>query len=104
MENKKYHIIPEEWIDKQLKYANGHEFVYNRIKEEFPSEEINKQEERFKMPTDKQLIDMAIVFNNGKLDREKLADMVGMCQLVLNRLSESGDFLTPSSFEKPKPI
>lgn len=52
--------------------------------------------ERFKMPTSKQLIDFAILFNDGKLEEEKLSDMVGMCQLILDRLYENGNVLQES--------
>ena len=52
------------------------------------------------MPTDKQLIDIAILFNDGKLDKEKLACMVGMCQFVLDRLQENNDVAKASSKEK----
>ena len=52
------------------------------------------------MPTDKQLIDIAILFNDGKLDKEKLACMVGMCEFVLDRLKENNDVTKASSKEK----
>lgn len=55
---------------------------------------------RFIKPTDKQLIDIAILFNDGKLDQEKLSDMVAMCEFVINRLNENNDVTKPSSFEK----
>lgn len=57
-------------------------------------------EKRFKMPTDKQLIDIAVLFNEGYLDKEKLADMVAMCQFVLDRLQENNDVGIPSSKEE----
>lgn len=53
----------------------------------------------FVMPTDKQLIDIAILFNDGRLEPEKLSDMVGMCQFVINRLFENRDVTKKSSFE-----
>lgn len=58
-----------------------------------------KEEERFKMPTDKQVVDFAIVFNDGKMERKKLADMVGFLQMIVDRLYENGDILIPSSKE-----
>jgi hypothetical protein len=32
--------------------------------------------ERFKKPTSDQILEFAIVFNDGKIEREKLADML----------------------------
>jgi hypothetical protein len=60
---------------------------------------LEMEEERFTMPTDKQLIDIAVLFNDGVLDREKLTDMVSMCQLILDRLHEHGTIEKPSSKE-----
>lgn len=57
-------------------------------------------DERFKMPTDQQLIEMAIVFNEGVIDRQKLADMVAYASLILDRLYENGDVLIQSKKEK----
>lgn len=56
--------------------------------------------DRFKVPTDKQIIDIAILFNDGLLDRAKVPDMVAMCQFVIDRLYENGDVLIPSIKEK----
>lgn len=55
---------------------------------------------KIEWPTDKQLIDFAILFNEGVLDKEKIADMVGYATLMLDRLKENGDVLTPSSKEE----
>lgn len=49
-----------------------------------------------KKPTDEQLIEIAILFNDGKLDPEILASMVGMCEFVLDRLIENNDITKPS--------
>jgi hypothetical protein len=57
------------------------------------------KQERFKMPTDKQVVDIAILFNEGNLDTEKLADMVGMADFIIDRLYENGDVSKPSSKE-----
>lgn len=57
-------------------------------------------EERFKMPTDEQIVGIAILFNDGKLDKQKLSDMVAMTQYVIDRLYENGDILIPSSKEE----
>ena len=54
---------------------------------------------RFLLPSDEQLINTAILFNDGKLEPEKLSDMVGMCQFVIDRLYENGDIMKQSSKE-----
>lgn len=60
MENKKYHIIPEEWLKEKYNSAkklsdeggigalfdDGELSVIEDIQQSFPSEEINKQEQR----------------------------------------------------------
>lgn len=53
--------------------------------------------ERFKKPTAKQMIDTAIIFNDGHMDAKKLTDMVAMCEFVIDRLYENGDMSIPSS-------
>jgi len=56
-------------------------------------------DERFKMPTDKQLIEIMILFNKGKLQKNKLADMLSPCLLILDRLYENGDVTIPTKKE-----
>ena len=63
-----------------------------------------KQIERFKIPDDKTLVQMAIVVNEGKIEQEKLADMVAMAELIIHRLYENGDALIPSLFENKQPL
>jgi predicted restriction endonuclease len=55
--------------------------------------------ERFILPTDEQLIKLAIIFNNGKFSYKKIANMVALCRLVVDRLFENGDITIPSSNE-----
>lgn len=47
--------------------------------------------ERFVMPTDEQLISAAIIFNDGKMEIDKITNLVAMCELVVKRLYENGD-------------
>ena len=54
---------------------------------------------RFQLPSDEQLINTAILFNDGNLESEKLSDMVGMCRFVIDRLYDNGDIMKPSSKE-----
>jgi hypothetical protein len=61
--------------------------------------EQKQKDERFKMPTDKELIEIALLFNDGKIQKRKLSDMIGMCQFVLDRLYENNDVMKPSNKE-----
>lgn len=59
-----------------------------------------KRRERFTKPTDEQLINAAILFNNGKMEPEKLSDMVALCEWVVDRLYENGDITMPAIKEQ----
>ena len=56
--------------------------------------------ERFKKPTDKQRVELAILFNDGVLDQHKLTDMVAYAEFIIDRLYENGDITQPSEKEK----
>lgn len=56
--------------------------------------------ERFRKPTPTELVEFAIVFNEGKIDRELLSTMVGFCNIVIDRLYDKGDILLKSKREK----
>jgi hypothetical protein len=53
----------------------------------------------FRKPTDKEIVSVAILFNDGKLDKEKLSDMVAMADFIIDRLYENRDISIPSSKE-----
>lgn len=55
--------------------------------------------ERFKRPTDEEVVKAALMFNNGEIDLDKLTDMVGLCDFIIDRLYEHGDISKPSSKE-----
>jgi hypothetical protein len=55
--------------------------------------------ERFKKPTDQQLVEFAILVNEGEVDMEKLSSMVGMCEMIIDRLHEHGDVTMKSTNE-----
>ncbi len=57
------------------------------------------KKERFIKPTDKQLIDFALIFNDGKIEKRKLADMIAMSEFIIDRLYENGDITKKSSKE-----
>jgi hypothetical protein len=55
--------------------------------------------ERFKKPTHEQVVEFALIFNEGNTDREKLVDMVAMCQMIIDRLHDKGDIMIKSQRE-----
>lgn len=55
---------------------------------------------RFNLPSSKQMLDIAILFNDGKLEAEKLAYMLAYGQFIVDRLYENGDIEIPSSKER----
>lgn len=54
---------------------------------------------RFEKPSDNELIEIAILFNDGKMEIDKLADMTGYVQFVIDRLYEHGNIRSKSSKE-----
>jgi len=57
-------------------------------------------DERFKKPTDKELVEIALLFNDGKIQKTKLRDMIAMTEFAIDRLYENGDIKKPSSKEQ----
>lgn len=51
------------------------------------------------MPTDDDIFNIAVLFNGGKLEKGKLADMCAMTDFILDRLHEHGNVKTKSSRE-----
>ena len=58
------------------------------------------KQKRFIKPTDKQYVEIALLFNYGKLERAKLRDMVAMAEFITDRLYENGDVSIKSSKEE----
>lgn len=56
--------------------------------------------ERFIKPTSEQLVKFAIVVSDGDLEPQQLANMLTMSQIIIDRLYENGNILTPSSKEE----
>ncbi len=75
-------------------FVRGAKWVRSKLT---PTNSIDR--EAFEMPTDKQLIEIAILFNDGKIEEQKLADMVGMANFILDRLHENGNIKTKSKKE-----
>lgn len=55
--------------------------------------------ERFKKPTDEQIIDICIIMLGGRIDPDRLGDMVSAINIVVDRLYENGDIMIPSKDE-----
>ncbi len=53
-------------------------------------------------PLNEDLLAIAILFNDGILDSKAISSMVGMCNLVLDRLQENNDVTRPCSLEAAK--
>jgi|WetSurMetagenome_2_1015567.scaffolds.fasta_scaffold596911_1 hypothetical protein len=64
-----------------------------------PEEQGVKSAERFQKPSDKELVEIALLFNDGKLQKTKLRDMVAMSEFIIDRLYENGNCMTKSSKE-----
>jgi len=89
---------------ENLNKAYGNEFkenldLINQIADLKAKMEAADSKERFEMPDDKTVIDFAILFNDGILDHEQLSNMVGMCQMILDRLYEHGNVTQKSKQE-----
>lgn len=51
--------------------------------------------ERFKNPTNKELIEISILVTEGELDQDKIVDMITVLRLSIDRLYENGDIKKP---------
>jgi len=54
---------------------------------------------RFQLPSDQQIVELAILFNDGNIDKEILTKMVSLADFIIDRLYENGDVSKPSSKE-----
>ena len=60
------------------------------------SKNIEVTEPRFTKPSSDDLIGIALLFNDGVFDEEKIVPMVAMGQFIIDRLYENGDVKIPS--------
>ncbi len=63
---------------------------------------IENQKERFKMPTDQDMIEISMMFTNS-MELDKLTDIVSVLTFILDRLYENGSVELPSSKEILEP-
>lgn len=56
-------------------------------------------EPRFTKPSGDELVGIALLFNDGVLDTEKIVPMVAMAQFIIDRLYENGSVMIPSISE-----
>jgi hypothetical protein len=48
------------------------------------------KKERFKKPTDRDYVEIAVLFNEGKLN-DKVVDMIAMAEFIVDRLYDNGN-------------
>jgi len=90
MSEKKLSVF-ECWQKKVKEHLTPVEYV-----QLLKDNEVIVPRERFKKPTGEQLIEIAILFNDGIIDQEKLTDMVAMAMLIIDRLYENGEINLPA--------
>ena len=96
----KYTTTSLRWMESSHQNFCIDPMDYHKILQEYrnqPQAEI--REERFIKPTDKQYVEIAILFNDGKMQKSKLNDMIAMAEFIVNRLYENGNVMTKSSIE-----
>lgn len=66
-----------------------------------PLSSLMGDKERFKMPTDEQIIDIAILMTveKNQVNKKELANILATCNFILDRLYENNDIMIPSSKE-----
>jgi len=100
-----WRVTPEQVKQNQKDWyqANkGKVKAQRKLKKENKSLQIIEEppkNERFKVPTDKQLVEIAILFNDGRVDREELTNLIAISEFIINRLYEHGDVTQKSSKE-----
>ena len=62
--------------------------------------EMEGTRKNFVYPTDKQILAVCILFNDGIKDEKQLTSMFSAIEFTLDRLLENGNILTPSTKEK----
>lgn len=114
-----FEIFRKHWknhkSDKELLLSTEDQNMIESAMEEYASQPQDQPSEtvfrkvrvaerlpRFKMPTDKQLVDIAILFNQeaGTVDKIQMANMIAMTEFILYRLKENNDVMIPASIEK----
>jgi hypothetical protein len=93
-------VYTEDALQAMQLYADQQTSLFTQQLTEKDKEIEGLKKGRFKLPEDKQMIEIAILFNDGKINTKKLSDMVGMCQFVVDRLYENGDISKVSSKEQ----
>ena len=94
---KDYIPYGEEWKKELMKFDKKSLIELHRVVC------IENQKERFKMPTDKEMIEIGIMFIGGSEDVDKLTDIVSVLTFILDRLYENGSVELPSNKEILEP-
>lgn len=94
---KEYEVFGPEWVKEMNKLPKA--VIIEMLAKKGNEMWELRERERFIKPTDQQLIEIAILFNDGKLEQEKLADMLAMGQFIAARLYENGTVMLPTEEE-----
>lgn len=88
----------EQFINECSELAEFIDELANGVQES-TNQALPIQSVRFQLPSDKQIVEIAILFNDGKIDEETLTKMVSMSNFIIDRLYENGDVSKPSRKE-----
>ncbi len=91
--DKNYIPFGEEWKKELMKFNKKSLIELHKVVC------IENQKERFIMPTDKEMIEIGIMFLGGNKDVDKLTNIVSVLTFILDRLYENGSIELPSCKE-----
>jgi len=97
---RNFDVVPIDETEKTL-LGGDIKPTQNNMEDQAPyqNSQGNAPAERFIKPTDEEIIEFALIVNKGKLQMNKLADMVSLCIIIIDRLYENGDMRIPSQQE-----
>jgi hypothetical protein len=93
-------------VDSKKEKPNGVGYItlnqYTWFKPVPLSSLLSQGKERFKMPTDEQIIDIGMLMcvENNEVNKKELANILATCNFILDRLHENGDMMIPSKKER----
>jgi hypothetical protein len=93
--------IQHEFTVKAGDYVILHKSDYEKLVSGIQSEngKLPIPHVRFQLPSDQQIVELAILFNDGNIDKEILTKMVSLADFIIDRLYENGDVSKPCSKE-----
>ena len=92
--------IPYENIGIRTAFAAGYRLAEKQVNEaNSKNGKLPIPRVRFQLPSNQQIVELAILFNDGNMDKEILTKMVSLADFIIDRLYENGDVSKPSSKE-----